>query len=807
MPFAFSDEQEQLRDAVRRFLGDCSPPAEVRRLMATQAGYDAAAWRQLCGDLALAGVHVPEAYGGQGFTFAELAIVMEEMGRALFCAPYFSSTVLAATAILEAGSEQDKAELLPAIAAGECLATLAFTEPNGQWDPSHIELAASDGRLRGVKSHVVDGCIADLLIVAAQEAGGLSLYAVDASAAGLSRRALETLDATRKLARIEFNDVAGRLIGKAGAARPALERTLHLAAVALANEMVGGAARLLESAVAYAQERVQFGRAIGSFQAVKHRLADLLLEVELAKSAAYQAANAVATDDADLAALASLAKAAASDAYMQAAKDCIQIHGGIGFTWEHDTHLWYKRAKSSEVFLGDAGYHRECLMQAWRTPPPSTSSPSRRPEPVAKSVASVTEAIDDGVAAAQIRAEVRAWLSAHWNPNKRLVEWRNELAESGWGMPMWPRQWFGRELAPALQPVVDEEFARVKAVGVAKTGIRLLAAATLLEHGNDAQKTRFLRRILTGEDTWCQLFSEPGSGSDLAGATSRADFDGEKWIVNGQKVWTTSAHHADYGLLLARTDWDVPKHQGLTYFILDMHQEGVEVRPLKQMNGHASFNQVFFTDAVVAAQNQISATGNGWQVAITTLAHERRAAVGQRSDAHAENLPGRIYEEERRETEIALEPYKWYPQRAGRVDLVVERANVTGRIEDPVARQEMAKLLIMARSTQWTARRAAAAQEQGRPQGPEGSLGKLASSNVARQACHVHTLIAGADAMLCGNDGALNGLIAEILVSVPATSIAGGTDEIQRNIIAERVLGLAKEPRLDRGPFRAVRRN
>ena len=795
MPFAFSDEQEQLRDAVRRFLADRSPPAEVRRLMATEAGYDADQWYTLCSDLALAGVHVPEAYGGQGFTFAELAIVLEEMGRALFCAPYFSSTVLAATAILEAGSEQDKTELLPAIAAGERLATLAHTEPDGRWDLGHIALAAVDGQLTGVKSHVVDGCIADLLIVVAREADGrLALYATEASASGLSRRPLQTLDPTRKLARIEFNKVPGRLIGTAGAAGPALERTLQLAAVALANEMVGGAQRLLESAVEYAKERVQFGRAVGSFQAVKHRCADLLLEVELAKSAAYQAANAPASD---LPALASLAKSTASDAYIRAAKDCIQIHGGIGFTWDHDTHLWYKRAKSSEAFLGDAAFHRERLMQAWKTPAPSAARQgveARKP---------ASESVD----ATRTRRAVYAWLQAHWDPDKGLVEWRNELADSGWGMPTWPKEWFGRDLAQALQPVVDEEFARAQAVGVAKAGIRLLAAATLLEHGDDEQKSRYLRRILTGEDTWCQLFSEPGSGSDLAGATSRADFDGEKWIVNGQKVWTTSAHHADYGLLLARTDWDVAKHQGLTYFILDMRQPGVEVRPLKQMNGHASFNQVFFSDAKVPAENRVSAIGNGWQVAITTLAHERRGADRLWGQGRAQDLPGRIYAEERAETEIALAPYKWYPQRAGRVDLVVERANVTGRIEDPVVRQEMAKLLVMARSAEWTARRARAAQERGRPQGPEGSLGKLASSNVARQACHVHTLIAGADAMLSGDDGALDGLIAEILVSVPATSIAGGTDEIQRNIIAERVLGLPKEPRMDGGPFRAVRRN
>ena len=411
---------------------------------------------------------------------------------------------------------------------------------------------------------------------------------------------------------------------------------------------------------------------------------------------------------------------------------------------------------------------------------------------------------------ASIRNEVRAWLEEHFSPDQSLVAWRNTLADSGWGMPAWPKEWFGRDLEQALVPIVDVEFARANAVGVAKTGIRLLAAATLLEHGNEEQKRRFLRRILTGEDTWCQLFSEPGSGSDLAGATSRADANDAGnggWTVNGQKVWTTSAHHADFGLLLARTDWDAPKHQGLSYFVLDMHQEGVEVSPLKQMNGHASFNQVFFTNAFVPPENRVGTAGQGWQIAMTTLMHERRGADGLRSFARERDLPGQVYEEERDEIAHANEPYKWYPQRAGRVDLVMDRAAETGRIDDPSVRQEIARLLIRARASEWTARRARAAQEKGRPQGPEGSLGKLASSHVARQASHVHTLISGADALIGGTDGPRDGTIAEILISVPATSIAGGTDEIQHNIIAERVLGLPKEPRMDTGPFRDVKRN
>jgi alkylation response protein AidB-like acyl-CoA dehydrogenase len=409
---------------------------------------------------------------------------------------------------------------------------------------------------------------------------------------------------------------------------------------------------------------------------------------------------------------------------------------------------------------------------------------------------------------AAVRAEVRAWLEANWNPELGLIEWRNKLIDSGWGVPGWPKEWYGRDLPPGLVPVVEEEIQRSGAIGVAKAGIRTLAAATILAHGTTLHKEKFLRRILTGEDTWCQLFSEPGSGSDVAGAVTRAELSGNKWVVNGQKVWTTSAHHADYGLLLARTDWDKPKHKGLSYFIIDMHQPGVKAQPLKQMNGHASFNQVFLTDAEVMPEFLVANVGDGWAVTTTTLMHERRGADALRSWAVGSDRKGRAYDEERAEIATVMEPYKWYPQRAGRVDLILPRARETGRIDDPVVRQEIAKVLIMSKSAEWLARRARTAQELGRPQGLEGSLGKLISSNVARAAARVHTQISGADALLTGDDSPMKGVIAEILVSVPATSIAGGTDEIQRNIIAERVLKMPKEPSIDTDkPFRDVPRN
>jgi alkylation response protein AidB-like acyl-CoA dehydrogenase len=418
----------------------------------------------------------------------------------------------------------------------------------------------------------------------------------------------------------------------------------------------------------------------------------------------------------------------------------------------------------------------------------------------------VTDAVEP-LAATRAGQELRSWIEANWNPELSLVEWRTRLADSGWACPTWPLAWCGRALPAAFADMVSDEITRAGAIGVPDGVGMHLAAPTILEHGSDDLKRRLLRSTVTGEITWCQLFSEPGSGSDLAGLTTRAEPDGDEWIVNGQKVWTTSATHADYGLLAARTDWDVPKHQGITSFVISMQQPSIEVRPLRQMNGHASFNEVYFDDARIPAGNLVGEVGHGWAVALTTLAHERRYAVMGQAPARA-RTDGRAWREAAAERAVLYEPYKWYPQRAGRVDLVVDRAIATGANTDPLIRQEMARLIGMARTATWTAQRDRAARALGRPPGPEGSLGKLAASNVARAASRVHSLIAGASGMLTGADSPLGGTIAEIFVSVPAVSIAGGTDEIQRNILGERVLGLPREPDASHQlPFRDVPTN
>ncbi len=367
MNFAFSEEQEELRNIVRQFLEAKSPEAAVREQMDTERGYDPEVWSQMAEQLGLQSLIIPEEFGGQGFGYVELTVVLEEMGRSLVCAPYFSSVVLAANTVLQSGDDDAKAALLPGIASGETIATLAFTEANGKWDESGIEATATDDggtwKITGTKMYVLDGHVADVVLVAARTRAGVSLFHVPGDAAGLTRTPLSTMDQTRKQAKLDFDGVDATLVGVDGSGWDTLSTVLDLAAVGLAAEQVGGAQMCLDMAVEYAKVRVQFGRPIGSFQAIKHKCADMLLEVESAKSAAYYAGWCASEMNDELPSVASLAKAYCSDAYFHSAAENIQIHGGIGFTWEHPAHLYFKRAKSSELLFGDPTYHRELLAQ------------------------------------------------------------------------------------------------------------------------------------------------------------------------------------------------------------------------------------------------------------------------------------------------------------------------------------------------------------------------------------------------------------------------------------------------------------
>jgi alkylation response protein AidB-like acyl-CoA dehydrogenase len=364
MSFTITPEHEELRQTVRRFLTEKSPITAVRKVMTTDTGFDDAVWSQMAEQIGLPGLIVPEAHGGAGMGAAELAIVMEEMGRVLLCAPYLS-TVLATQALVLAGDAAAQQDLLPGIAAGTTRATLAYVEPGGDWEPASAKTTATkDGsgwKLDGKKAFVLDGHTADVLLVTARTADGLSLFRVDAGAPGVTRTALPTLDLTRKLADVSLQGAHATRVGTAGDLTAAIERAVQWAIAALAAEQAGGAQRCLETATEYAKTRLQFGRPIGSFQAIKHRCADMLVAAEFAKSAAYGAAAAL--DDGGSAAdeATAIAKSYCSEAFFQAAGDNIQIHGGMGFTWEADAHLYFKRAKSSSLLFGDPVKHREKL--------------------------------------------------------------------------------------------------------------------------------------------------------------------------------------------------------------------------------------------------------------------------------------------------------------------------------------------------------------------------------------------------------------------------------------------------------------
>jgi alkylation response protein AidB-like acyl-CoA dehydrogenase len=372
MAFQLTSEQLEFRDLLARFFGERLPATEVRRAMESDSGFDASLWKQLVSELGLAGLAIPEARGGQGFGFAELCLAQRAAGAALLGAPLFGSAVLCGRVLLHAAETRAADELLPQLASGEVFA-LAWVEADGAWDAqrARVEARGVSGavEISGEKRYVLHGDLASRVLVVAREAGssgaaGLGLYLVEGIASGLTRVPTRALDLTRRIATLHFDRTPARRIDCGAGFIAGFERALDEARVALANEMLGGEERVVETAVAYAKSRKQFGRAIGSFQAIKHKCADLWIALEGSRAASWVAAEAVDSGDPELRLLAAIAQAQLSDAYVQAAVENAQIHGGVGFTWEYDAHLYLRRAKSSEILLGDAAYHRERAVQA-----------------------------------------------------------------------------------------------------------------------------------------------------------------------------------------------------------------------------------------------------------------------------------------------------------------------------------------------------------------------------------------------------------------------------------------------------------
>jgi alkylation response protein AidB-like acyl-CoA dehydrogenase len=409
-----------------------------------------------------------------------------------------------------------------------------------------------------------------------------------------------------------------------------------------------------------------------------------------------------------------------------------------------------------------------------------------------------------------VRDEVRTWLKENWDPDLTVAQWWDRLAESGWAMPQWPEEWFGRGLPGNLARVVSEEIRAVGAIGPPSGLGVLLAAPTILAHGTGAQKHRYLRPILNGEEGWCQLFSEPGAGSDLASLQCKAERDGDEWVINGQKVWTSGAQIADLGMLIARTDANAPKHKGITYFVIEMDQPGIDVRPLREMTGRALFNEVFFDDARVPDSARIGDLGQGWAVANTTLANERAGLGSGGSGAIGGAAPGaKARMLGRRVGDLAKQPTQRLSAaqpKSGQMFQDLAREN--GLNDDPVVRQRLAELYVLTEIGRFTAMRSRAAKASGKAPGPEANTAKLMMSKITRLSRDLGLELLGANGMLAGKDAPMHGALQEMALFAPAVSIYGGSDEIQKNIIGERVLGLPKEPDADRNktmPFRELR--
>jgi alkylation response protein AidB-like acyl-CoA dehydrogenase len=419
--------------------------------------------------------------------------------------------------------------------------------------------------------------------------------------------------------------------------------------------------------------------------------------------------------------------------------------------------------------------------------------------------------------ASSVRREARDWIEESFDPELSVRAWLERLADSGWAAPAWPAEWYGRGLPPDLTVVVYEEFNRVEAPGPpAGLGI-MLAAPTIIANGSDDLKRQFIRAMLVGDDLWCQLFSEPGAGSDLAGLQTRAERDGDEFIVNGQKVWTSGGQIADYGMLLARTDPDVPKHRGISYFALPMNQPGVEVRPLIQMTGESGFSEVFFSDARVPASAIIGDLNGGWAVALSTLGFERTSLGTASGQGFRLSAPGgsRFL----RQQEVSVGEFIAASKSnarsfgtgstamtGGGIAPLVTLAAELGRSHDTEVRQQIVRLYTLASANSWNGQRASAALKAGGRAGPEASLGKLMASRVARQWRDAASLVSGPQGMLAGADGPLGGRLASQTLATPGPSIYGGSDQIQRNIISERVLGLPREADPSRTmPFRELK--
>ncbi|MFI1308036.1 acyl-CoA dehydrogenase [Streptomyces sioyaensis] len=721
MGIGITQEQRDLAEAVAGWAARAMPPDEVHKLLDAAPGQQGrlACWDGLAAQ-GLLGLHLPEADGGGGGDLLDLAVVLEELGRAAFPGPYLP-TVLAAELLHRGGPRH----LVRELATGARVGAVAL-------DAGALTAVEEAGGyvLDGTAPPVLAGAEADLLVLAARTPAGPVWLAVDAGA--LTVRVQESADPTRPTAEVRAEGAvvpADRLLAVDG------DLVRDLAGVLFAAESCGTAAWALHTATQHAAVREQFGRPIGQFQAVKHLCAEMLVRCEQARALVWDAARALDEPPAVRSLVAALATATALDAAVGCAKDCIQILGGTGFTWEHDAHLHLRRALVARALLGGGDTHR---LRAARLAAGGARRALRLELPAE---------------AAEYRAGARAVIDGVRGLDPAAV--RRALAPTGYAAPHLPQP-YGLGAGPVQQLAIQQELAAAE-VRISDLGIATWVVPALLAHGTREQQERYLLPTLRGDLRWCQLFSEPEAGSDLAALRTRAErvADGG-WRINGQKVWTSAAQWSSHGILLARTDPDVPKRKGLTFFVVDMKTPGIDVRPLKEITGDALFSEVYFDDVLLPADAVVGEVDDGWKVARTTLDNERVHMADQLTfDTGLEQLLAR----------------------AGELDETV--------------RVRLGALAAEAHALGCIGLRTTLQQVSGLEPGAGASVRKLVQTPHQQKTAELALELLGPAGAV--REGAGERALHGFLMSRCLT-IAGGTTQVQLNVVAERLLGLPRDP-------------
>ena len=752
MAIGIQDEHEELRTAVQGWAEARDVAGAMRAALEADTDAVPGYWADLAGQGLLA-IHLAEEFGGQGAGLIELAVVAEELGRAAAVGPW-DTTAIVAGIVAAAGSGSLAKGVLPGLADGSLSATLSI--PIAAPDGSPMAASGLTGVRDADGSIVVSGSLRPLLhgsivthglaaAVVGGDPAGETVWVLLERADAADVIALPSFDLTRPCATWVFD----------GARVPA-ERVLDgattgmvrdLALVVLSAEAVGGARWCLDSAAEHARTREQFGRPIGQFQGIKHRLANMLVSVEQAVAATWDAAlvlgaefGATSGDETDQGSLAvQLAAALALDGYVEAAKGAIQVLGGMGFTWEHDAHVHLRRATTLRQLVGGTAPLRaesaRLALAGWR----------RR------------LTVDLPPEAEAMRADLGALVARIAAIEDPAVRHR-ALADEGLLAPHWPAPW-GRDAGAVEQLVIDQVCAEAD-LKRPNLAVAAWALPTIMAHGTAEQTERWVGPTLRGEYIWCQLFSEPGAGSDLAALSTRATRVDGGWSLTGQKVWTSVAQRAHWGICLARTNPDVPKHRGITYFLVDMKSAGIDIRPLREITGDALFNEVFFDDCFVPDECVVGEVDGGWKLARTTLANER---VSLSSDSAF----------------------------GGALEGVLHRVAADSALQDPVTLDRLGYLLAEAQSLAQLGMRATLRSVGGLQPGSESSVRKLLGAEFDQRVHEFGLDICGPDGALMQGDAAAS---AYGVLQSKCMTIAGGTSEVQRNVIGERLLGLPRDP-------------